>query len=806
MEAMTSKRACLLTAVAAAGGVLLFFARCLVCDVQFFHSDAHALLYPSHELMATQMRAGGLALWDPYSLCGYPLQASYVSAAFLPEKLLYCLLPFAFAFKLQIVLKHAFAAAFTVLLGRTLGWTSLASATAGLVFALAGPLLSLSDLHAFSPECLPLVLWLAARVSCRLRDGGRATALRAWALLVLGLTWSFLHGDLQTFYLGAILLLVFPWVLAARRGRGEHRAVLGATGWIALAHPAALLVGAAQLLPSIELLSMSTRGNMATSERLLHSLDPGRLAGLVWPDPLEASLRSDFVAFPYLGLAAAAVIFLALRPALRARPFRPLVMYFGVSAAALLLLALGSHFPLLEPLSRVMPAMSLFRYPQKWLLGLAFAFAGLLGTSLSALGAGGRGSLPAISARRPRWLCPTLAVITTLDVAAFGQLFLQERLVDQSAYEATPLASIGEVVPGYSTHDRVLRLPTNGALASPALERRYAQEPTSAAERRQLRTAAIAWNVATLLGNNGSRVGARRVSGISSFSYQRLERLLELAAQRGKLPRILDVLGAKWVLTTPSDRDGFATRPGLQGLVGDGSAVGRWSLPQGDLELYPRPDALDRAFWCPDAVAVAGDDPAAALLLGEAFDPSTTVVLSAGDSGGPPLAPSPPHPVAERARVVWKEDGLEALTLEVQASQPGYLVVSDSYDRGWKAFVDGAPSPLLRANITGRAVRVPSGCHEVEMRYAPASLAIGSAISLLALLALVAALIFVGRSPSPSGAARRVDLSAMDPTIEDHARSEDSPCVVRARVGPLSFAPLADTGAPLGSDGGCAMR
>ena len=73
----------------------------------------------------------------------------------------------------------------------------------------------------------------------------------------------------------------------------------------------------------------------------------------------------------------------------------------------------------------------------------------------------------------------------------------------------------------------------------------------------------------------------------------------------------------------------------------------------------------------------------------------------------------------------------DRLTVAVAARRPGVLVVTEGYDPGWRAWVDGAPAPVWRANAIFRAVPVGEGDHRVEMRYRPPSVAWGAAASAL---------------------------------------------------------------------------
>jgi uncharacterized membrane protein YfhO len=65
----------------------------------------------------------------------------------------------------------------------------------------------------------------------------------------------------------------------------------------------------------------------------------------------------------------------------------------------------------------------------------------------------------------------------------------------------------------------------------------------------------------------------------------------------------------------------------------------------------------------------------------------------------------------------------------IEASHPGYAVLVDAYDQGWRATVDGTPVAVERANVCFRAVPVPAGSHVVEYTYRPRSIALGLAVT-----------------------------------------------------------------------------
>ncbi|MBI4833123.1 MAG: YfhO family protein, partial [Candidatus Lindowbacteria bacterium] len=98
--------------------------------------------------------------------------------------------------------------------------------------------------------------------------------------------------------------------------------------------------------------------------------------------------------------------------------------------------------------------------------------------------------------------------------------------------------------------------------------------------------------------------------------------------------------------------------------------------------------------------------------------------------------------------------GINEVELRVAASQPSIAVLTDCYYPGWSAFVDGERRSIWRANSLFRAVEVPPGDHTIVLKYRPASLCWGLAISISALLSIVIVLVVNRYRPSPIGSLR----------------------------------------------------
>lgn len=99
-----------------------------------------------------------------------------------------------------------------------------------------------------------------------------------------------------------------------------------------------------------------------------------------------------------------------------------------------------------------------------------------------------------------------------------------------------------------------------------------------------------------------------------------------------------------------------------------------------------------------------------------------------------PIAGAPRAEATVDGRVTNLELRSSDQRFEIEADRDCFLVVSDNYDHGWRAWVDGKETGVFRANYNLRAVAVPKGRHVVEFRYRPPfflpAMALGTAAAL----------------------------------------------------------------------------
>jgi hypothetical protein len=159
----------------------------------------------------------------------------------------------------------------------------------------------------------------------------------------------------------------------------------------------------------------------------------------------------------------------------------------------------------------------------------------------------------------------------------------------------------------------------------------------------------------------------------------------------GRQTRRYDLLNVKYVLV----REGTPLPEGkFEQVLG----------PRGELEVYRNLDFAPRAWWAPAAAD-----------------------LNNLDLPDRPLA-------ADVTRYATT-----AIDVRVEAPDAGYLVLSEIWYPGWTARVNGQETAIEIVNGAFRAVAVPAGASQVELRYSPQSWTIGLALAAVGLMLAILA-------------------------------------------------------------------
>ena len=176
-------------------------------------------------------------------------------------------------------------------------------------------------------------------------------------------------------------------------------------------------------------------------------------------------------------------------------------------------------------------------------------------------------------------------------------------------------------------------------------------------------------------------------------------------------PRLFDLLGVKYIVAEAGAVDPRLDYPVV--FAADG------------IQIHENRNALPRAFLVGRGRSLP-DEMMLQRVGSPAFNPREEVLL---DSTAPVYEPTL---VAGEAEV--RDPNVNEVNVLVSADSPSWLVLSDTYADGWKAFLDGRETRIYRANYVMRAVRVDAGEHLVRFRYDPPAFAIGLRVSIAALI------------------------------------------------------------------------
>ncbi len=648
------------------------------------------------EILARAIRAGHLPLWNPHTFGGWPFLADPETALFYPANLVYVGLP-----QRHAVVADAAAHLLGAWLGtaywarRGLGLARGPAFFAGLAFIGCGFIVSRGYAgHLTFLQASAFLPWLAVAAQ-RAREaiivGGpqRLRSAAAWTALgglLLGL--QILTGALPIAWLSAVGIGLFALGdLALRKPRPSWR-----SWWqnaVALAALAALGAGiaAVQLVPSRELADFSNRPQHDYAYSSTNSFDPAYLVTAVDPrvvlDPSVGIPWHEMYA--YMGLLP---LVLALLGAVAAAHDRR-VLALLPAAIFMALYMLGDRAFLHRWLFEWVPSFDVFRVPARALLIVQLVVALLAAVGLQALLNG----LPQVrrSGLRAAVMVAVASLVTLADVTSAARW---HRPVLLGAGNEPARARLGLQVAERNTAP--LR-------ADPSWYRYWASP-------------------GILPHNYAVRIDRRSINGYAGMMPARYQRFIGAMTGYGTEGLGMNLLNPEILARAPR----FSLK--VLGV--------KYEMVRG--QLFERPDGPDvpRAWLVTGVRRVADGADALRYMSGPAFRPLEEAVLEpdAVRSTDRPVAAdataTPPVPISVR------ESAPERLQIAVGPGPAGILVLSEMFYPGWEAAVDGRELPIVRCDYVLRCLRLEtrSQAINVDLVYAPASVRVGSVVSLLTLV------------------------------------------------------------------------
>jgi hypothetical protein len=156
--------------------------------------------------------------------------------------------------------------------------------------------------------------------------------------------------------------------------------------------------------------------------------------------------------------------------------------------------------------------------------------------------------------------------------------------------------------------------------------------------------------------------------------------------------------------------------------------VAQATVPGKTLEWAPRPSALP--LVSAGQLPVFADDRAA-------FDALSRTNLDLRQTVFLPLAARGNISATQQTAAQIRDTTFanQRISFQTEAPAASLVVISQTYYPAWKAYVDGRPTTVWRANYAFQALEVPAGRHQVRMVYQDQKLLAGAALSGVGLLA-----------------------------------------------------------------------
>ena len=705
--------------------------------------DTYAYFYPNiiHARHAVAAGGDGL-LWNPFQNCGQPFLGVSQTALLYPVHALFFLMNPHRALRAVMFVDLLLAGLFAYLLCRQLGASPIAALAGAFAFELGS---STVRLAAWAPMMIGPYVWLpAAMLACE--RALQAPSLRRGVVLGLTLAIALLPGYPQTvFFAYQLIALRVLWELARRRGR--PLAIIAAVGLGLVLAP---LLAAVQLLPAAELARESVRNTAL----VLQEINPSGF--MTWAAFRRALVMRDTVVQPLMLL----TVLLAVLGLVR-RTTRPYAAFYLATALLYFVLAFGLNTPLFALYMRL-PVGRLFRETGRftWVTTFCLSVLAALGTEAVVAETGRRrpaaivtGALATLALgafyyatkgklQTPEWWLAAAAFSGLLAAVAFSGRARWIAAVLAATVLLNPILVPGQTWEYFFDDDASL-FAHRDAFAD--LRARMTLQDRAYFSFSSPRGTGFA-----LMQKSGSIF---RVPSIQDYEPQVSRRYAELFVRlRSGVPMqsvnqmyyapfgwtpaginrpLVNLLGTRYLLVG-RDVDNLAAvfDPPLR-LVAE---------PSG-LRLYENPQALPRAYWVPRVEVVAGEAATLDRLASPSHDPRAVALLDA-----PPPSGFTGTGASAGGSVDIVRDAGERIVLRITAPARGFLVLTDQLYPGWRATVAGVPQPVLRANHAFRAVEVPAGVSEVEMRYRPRTVFVGAVVT--AVTALGALIVLARRRHS----------------------------------------------------------
>lgn len=669
-------------------------------------------IYPWRYFTIETWKKGQVPFWNPYSFSGNPHLANYQSAVFSPMNILFFIFPFVDAWSLLILLQPFLAALFTYFFLRELKLSKLGSLVGSSAFMFCGFMVVWMAYGTLSYAILFLPLSLYAIE----RWFNKKDKLSLF-LLFLSIPFSFFSGHFQTsiyFLAFAFSYLIFKFITVKK----DYRP-------IALVFLLGLLTSMIQIIPSVQFYLESTRSGI-----FLHQggIPFYYLINLFSPDFFGNPVtRNDWFGFyaewaSFVGIIPLVLAWIAYSKKNKSE------MFFAIMGLAVLILAIDS--PIQKFITELKVPVISTSNPTRIIVLLSFSL-----SILAAFGMDKIKNLSLISIKNK--IIPVVALFVLVWILVlFLDLIPKDKEIIAQRNLILPTVILGFFsVVIYISKVRKLNILLYAVLLLVAFDSlRFAQkwvpfDPKELVFPNTPVISGIRENIGfgRIFGNFGANLdtyyGFPSVEGYDPLYIERYgefirsaglgefinaERSVVKLSRRGEFTdRVLDLLGVSLIFHPIADTNQSWAYP-----VWDNPNRFVSIFNDGNFEIYRNHTALERARLFYNFEIIKNKKEIIERFYSNDFDFRNVLILE--ESPGINSIKNRPD---GRVEIISYEPNL--VTIEAKTASPSLLFLSDNYYPGWKAYVNGRETKILRANYSFRAIVIPSGESLVEFTYKP---------------------------------------------------------------------------------------
>lgn len=763
--------------------IFVFFWKILLSPNEMIYSDFSDILVNSgfkHDIAESFIKYGEIPLWNPYILSGTSIPGNNLYQLFYPSTIFFLFFPIDRLFGFLFVSSFFLTAIFMYFFMRIIKLDKLSSLISAIIFIFSGFfVLNISAGHIQEISSMLWVPLIFLLFELSIKKNNLFYGLLMGVLLAL----QIFAGYIQYFIYTLLALFLFSlyrfFLLQKEIGFKKSFRLFYV---LVLALMVCLSLSAIQLLPSLEFSKYSNRASGVDywfATRI--SFPPWHLITFLIPEFFGTPLDDSYLSTSnfwnlnaYVGILP--LILAAIAPLFKRNKY---TIFFSLLAVFSVLFSFGGYTPLFSFFYNYVPFFNMFRAPSRFLLFYIFSISVLAGFGANFL-------IEKIKFKDKEKLWKIIKISALIGLFTVGTIIFSFLGKDY-------IFSIGEKIT-VATYQRYLdigvppgpleyylgKIPLvyqyilNGLFVFLSLlifstfliisrlknisikhfkiliiliiffdlsffgmkyidvkspEEIFAKpEPLKLLENDTSKYRILALND-IIPQHLASRYNIEIVEGGTGLQLEHHKQFLDIVGNRSLLirdptpleniyyPKLIDLLNTKYIITDKELGDRFEL------------------VYSNNISVYENKNYLPRAFIVRNAKIIKEKEQIFNELRKEAFEPKEYVILEK-DPGVPLINPGS----FEEANISYYSPN--KIINNVNLDYPGFLILSEVWYSGWKAYDNGKQTEIYKTNYALRSIFLKEGEHKVEFIYQPESLKTGTIITVLAIIFLIAFTLF----------------------------------------------------------------